>query len=349
MTTSRAADAQPARGRLDEPIEPVELAVHPDAQRLKRARRRIDAHDSRAAESRGGRSPPAVPSCRPALRGAPRRCARAMRREKRSSPYSKIASASSRSLARATRSAAVSPSLRSMRMSSGSSRWKLKPRPARRTASTRRRGRRARRRRGAICRRSSTSSSDAVVGVHQLDAIAPRRERLARARERVAIAIEADERASRPLRAARARGRRGRPCSRRTGRRARAAGYCSTSAVMTGNVRHQMPNSDSARASSSVYGVALQLGEEAIVVPDVEVVVLAEHVDVAGHRGGVAQAHGDEHAPLRVELGGLAEVVDAIEKAEPRRDASTASGRAFLRSRATRASGRCGRTRRSGS
>ena len=44
------------------------------------------------------------------------------------------------------------------------------------------------------------------------------------------------------------------------------------SAVMTGHVRAQIPNSDSARASSSVYGLALQLASQAIVVPDVEVV-----------------------------------------------------------------------------
>ncbi len=78
-----------------------------------------------------------------------------------------------------------------------------------------------------------------------------------------------------------------------------------------------MPNSDSARASSSVYGSRCSLREEAIVVPDVEVVDLAEHVDVAGHRGGVAQADRNEHAALRVELAGLTEVVDAIEKAQP--------------------------------
>src|SRR6185436_5271827 len=37
------AGPQPAGGRFDEAVEPVELTVHPDAQRLKRARRRIDA------------------------------------------------------------------------------------------------------------------------------------------------------------------------------------------------------------------------------------------------------------------------------------------------------------------
>ena len=129
----------------------------------------------------------------------------------------------------------------------------------------------------------------AVVGVHQLDAIAPRRERLARARERVAIAIEADE----PRRA-------------RFEQRARVAAEADRAvdeqaAALRPQLLQRPRRSGRARASSNpelrqrarvVVGVrlALQLGEEAIVVPDVEVVVLAEHVDVAGHRRGVAQA-----------------------------------------------------------
>src|SRR5206468_8152432 len=43
-----SARAQPGGGRLDESIEPFELAVHPDAKRLKRACRRIDPHESAA-------------------------------------------------------------------------------------------------------------------------------------------------------------------------------------------------------------------------------------------------------------------------------------------------------------
>jgi hypothetical protein len=80
------AGAQPARGRLENAIEPVELAVDPDAQRLERARRRIDPHVAalrdRAADDRG------EPAGR--VDGASRArstSARAMRREKRSSPY----------------------------------------------------------------------------------------------------------------------------------------------------------------------------------------------------------------------------------------------------------------------
>ena len=44
-----------------------------------------------------------------------------------------------------------------------------------------------------------------------------------------------------------------------------------------------------------------------------------EDVDFAGHRRGFAQANGDQHAALRVEFGGLAEVVHAIEKPQLRR------------------------------
>ncbi len=62
---------------------------------------------SRGAGSRAARSRRAGRSCRSAPRAAPPTIARAIRREKRSSPYVKIASASSRSVERATRSAAV--------------------------------------------------------------------------------------------------------------------------------------------------------------------------------------------------------------------------------------------------
>ena len=53
----------------------------------------------------------------------------AMRRAWRSSPYSKRMRASSASVASASRSAAVRPRVGSKRMSSGSSFWKLNPRP----------------------------------------------------------------------------------------------------------------------------------------------------------------------------------------------------------------------------
>jgi hypothetical protein len=55
------------------------------------------------------------------------------------------------------------------------------------------------------------------------------------------------------------------------------------------------------------------------VVPHIEIVDLAQHVDVARHRRRVAQPHRDQHTALHVELRRLAEVVDPIEEAEPRR------------------------------
>ena len=89
--------------------------------------------------------------------------------------------------------------------------------------------------------------------MHELDAIAPRRERVARARERVGIAVEADQ-----------------PRSPRFEQRARVSAETDRavdeqSALLRAeviqrfsghdrNVQHQIPNSDSARASSSVYG-----------------------------------------------------------------------------------------------
>ena len=63
--------------------------------------------------------------------------------------------------------------------------------------------------------------------------------------------------------------------------------------------------------------IALQLGDETIVIPDVEIVVLTKHVDFADHRGRLAEARRNHHAPLAVDLGDLPVEVDAIEKLEP--------------------------------
>ena len=49
-------------------------------------------------------------------------------------------------------------------------------------------------------------------------------------------------------------------------------------------------------------------------VPHLEAIDFAEHVHFAAHAGGVAQARMDHDAPLRVDLGGLAEVIDAVEE-----------------------------------
>src|SRR5688572_13733019 len=64
--------------------------------------------------------------------------------------------------------------------------------------------------------------------------------------------------------------------------------------------------------------LAQQLCGEALVVPDFEIVVLPEHVDIAGHPGRLTQPRMEDDAALGVDLGGLTVVVDAIEVLEPR-------------------------------
>jgi len=52
------------------------------------------------------------------------------------------------------------------------------------------------------------------------------------------------------------------------------------------------------------------------VVPHVEEVDLAQHVDVSGHRRGITKPQGDQHAPLRVELAGLPDFMREAMKSE---------------------------------
>ena len=65
-------------------------------------------------------------------------------------------------------------------------------------------------------------------------------------------------------------------------------------------------------------GSRWHLGDEALVVPHLEVVDLTEHVDVAGHARGLAQPRVDDDAALDVDLRRLAVVVDPVEELEPR-------------------------------
>ena len=58
--------------------------------------------------------------------------------------------------------------------------------------------------------------------------------------------------------------------------------------------------------------------DETLVVPDLEVTLLAKHVDFAGHLRAVTQPRLNQHAPLRIELGDLAVKIHAIEKTLPR-------------------------------
>ena len=106
----------------------LEFAVDVDADRLEGARRRMLA---RFARRHCAATMPA--SCRVVAIGVSARAAtmaRAMRRENFSSPSLKSTSAISRSPARASHCAALNPDSLSMRMSSGPSCMKLKPRLA---------------------------------------------------------------------------------------------------------------------------------------------------------------------------------------------------------------------------
>ena len=62
--------------------------------------------------------------------------------------------------------------------------------------------------------------------------------------------------------------------------------------------------------------IARELGDEALVVPDLEMVVLAEHVHFARHARRFPQSRMNQHAALVVEFPGLAVVVHAAEEAE---------------------------------
>src|SRR5262245_1239845 len=77
------------------------------------------------------------------------------------------------------------------------------------------------------------------------------------------------------------------------------------SLTMTGSwtgVLLMTSNAELGKRARVVVGVrlTLQLRDEALVVPDVEVLVLSEHVDVADHPGRVPQPRVNEHAALRI-------------------------------------------------
>ncbi len=107
--------------------QPLQLAVHVDAQGLERAGGGVEPGTAAAAERRAHDRRQLASSCAgAAARARPRSRARCAARPapRRSG---RCRSASSSSGMRFTTSAAVSPWLRSMRMSRGPSRWKLKP------------------------------------------------------------------------------------------------------------------------------------------------------------------------------------------------------------------------------
>src|SRR5438874_7934945 len=65
--------------------------------------------------------------------------------------------------------------------------------------------------------------------------------------------------------------------------------------------------------------IARELLRETLVVPDLEVIDLAEHAHIADDRRAVAQQLWHDDATLRIELAFLAVVADAVEKLEARR------------------------------
>src|SRR5436190_7502882 len=64
--------------------------------------------------------------------------------------------------------------------------------------------------------------------------------------------------------------------------------------------------------------IARQLLREALVVPDLEVIDLAEHAHIADDGCALAQQRRDDNAALCIELAFLAVVADAIEKLQAR-------------------------------
>ena len=237
MITARRAPPSSRCARLgEEAIEPFELAVDPDAQRLEGSRRRVDALVAAPRDRARARPAPAPPVVRigvscAARRRSPARCAAstAPRRTGRSRWR-----ATPRRSRPATRPRSR-PCERSIRMSSGSSRRKLKPRPS-----------------ASSCidetpRSASAPSTPvepalvehprqvAIVGVHQLDAVAEVGERT----RRPAAARQDRDRArgcaTRRLRAARAQWP-PRPTVQSTNSPPRAgASSASVSATITGS------------------------------------------------------------------------------------------------------------------
>ena len=246
------ARAQSAGRRLDEPIEPFELAVDPDPQRLKRARRRIDAHEAAARNGaphdrgqlsgRVDRRPP--PRVDDGARDAARKPLFAVLKNR----VGELAfTRPGHQIGGGVAAAPVHPHVERLVALEAES-------AARRVELHRRHAEIGER---AVDDGNAEAIEHGVegteVGVHEIDPFAPRRQRLARAVERVEIAVESDD----PGGAGR---------QQRAGVPAEAHRTIDEDAAALGlqvlnpfssedrDVRDQIPNSDSARASSSVYG-----------------------------------------------------------------------------------------------
>src|SRR5207237_8920464 len=111
-----------------------------------------------------------------------------------------------------------------------------------------------------------------------------------------------------------------RPTVQSTNRPPRAgASRSSTSATITGSCN--MASDAELRKSLRVVvrvRITLQLGDEALVIPDVQPIYLPEHVDLACHAGRVPQPWVDHHASLRIDFRRLPVITHAVEKFEPR-------------------------------
>jgi hypothetical protein len=125
-------------------------------------------------------------------------------------------------------------------------------------------------------------------------------QRLPRDREGIRITIEADD-APAPASSS-ARACPPSPTVQSTNKPPRSAPSCVTISSTITAREGSYPELRIAVASSSVYGSRCIFATKPIVIPHVEIPDLAEDVDVAGHRRGVAQTHWNEDAALHVEL-----------------------------------------------
>ena len=281
-------------GVVEERVEAVELAVHPDAQRLERARRRVDALLAAPRNARGARSRPAAPvvsigarsrAVDDGARDAPRVALLAeLEDHVRPAPSS---STSRQQIGRGRPAATVHAHVERL-VAAEAEAAPVGVELHRRHAEI---GERAGDRVDAA--RVEHRGEIAIVRVHELDAIAERRERSrARSRRASRVAIEPDARASRRASSS-ARLCPPRPTVQSTNRPPRS-GCSSASASATQHrlvQRRHAVRSRTPQRARVVVGerLALQLRDEPLVVPDVEVVELAEHVDFARHRRRVAQ------------------------------------------------------------
>ena len=106
----------------------------------------------------------------------------------------------------------------------------------------------------------------------------------------------------------------------------------------------QIPKSDERRGVVIGERLGEQPRDKPLVVPDLEKGLLPQHVDFARHQRALAQPRLNQHAALRIELGGAGRKNSRGPGTSAARDAWRASARCGLRSRPRPASDRCERT-----